>query len=178
MSAAVNWDDDAETELCHDDDGFVYRRKRRRQSDDEPSASASAQRDPKQDLTQWRRNNLRKLKDRYRKEIHQWEVLSNALRAMEEQATQVREENVEASGTGLVEAPESDSDGARVIDELLVKAEAQEAMINHVSNLCDIAETVCSDLEEQRNKVLIDLSVWPSSPRKLISYLCDRVKGF
>ncbi|KAL9691173.1 hypothetical protein QQ045_011592 [Rhodiola kirilowii] len=50
------------SQLCHDD-GFVYCRKRRRRSSDEPFASVTAQTDPKQDLSQLRRNNLHKLKD-------------------------------------------------------------------------------------------------------------------
>lgn len=54
-----------------------------------------------------------------------------------------------------------------------MQLEAQEATISHVSNLCDVAESVCSELEEQLNKLLVDLSVWESYPRKLMALLCD-----
>uniref|UniRef100_A0A7N0T5H8 Uncharacterized protein n=1 Tax=Kalanchoe fedtschenkoi TaxID=63787 RepID=A0A7N0T5H8_KALFE len=169
MSAVVDWDDDDDTELCHEDDGFVYRRKRRRGSGEQPSASVPAQPDLERDRTRWRRNKLLKLKDRYRKEIHRWELISNSLRAMEDKTTQVAEEYVEATAAHLVDTLDS---AAGLIDELLVKANTQEAAISHVSNLTELAESICSDLEEQWSKSYIDLSVW-SSPRKLISFLCN-----
>lgn len=50
--------------------------------------------------------------------------------------------------------------------------EAQEAIIRDVSNLCDIAETVCVKREEQLKQTLFDLPIW-ASPLELMQGLCD-----
>lgn len=55
----------------------------------------------------------------------------------------------------------------------VMQVEAHEATINHVSDLCDVAESLSSKLEEHRNKVFIDLCVWESSPKKLMTILCE-----
>lgn len=53
-----------------------------------------------------------------------------------------------------------------------MQAEAQEAIIGDVSNLCDIAEAMCSEQEEQITQSLLDLPIW-GSPRELMNSLCD-----
>lgn len=54
-----------------------------------------------------------------------------------------------------------------------MQAEAQEAIIGDVSNLCDMVETMCSAQEEDLAQSLIDLPVW-GSPRELMKSLCDQ----
>lgn len=53
-----------------------------------------------------------------------------------------------------------------------LQAEAQEAIICDISNLCDVAEAMYSAQEEQLKQSFIDLPVW-SSPRELMASLCD-----
>lgn len=57
-----------------------------------------------------------------------------------------------------------------------LQVEAQAAIIHDVSNLCDVAEAMCSAQEEQLKQSFIDLPVW-SSPRELmascLASLCD-----
>lgn len=52
----------------------------------------------------------------------------------------------------------------------LVQAEAQEAIVNDVSNLCEVAENICR-VEQEEQESLFDLAVW-SSPRSLMASLC------
>lgn len=53
-----------------------------------------------------------------------------------------------------------------------MQAEAQEAIIQDVSNLCDVVEAMCSVQDEQLKQSFIDLPVW-RSPRDLMASLCD-----
>lgn len=88
-SATTSRDADDEWEL-YNDDGFVYKRKKRRldpaaaaaeaaQTNVDPQAEERSRRERK-------RRTLLKLKTQYQREIDQWELLSNRLRAMEEKA--------------------------------------------------------------------------------------------
>lgn len=52
------------------------------------------------------------------------------------------------------------------------QAEAQEAIIQDVSNLCDVAEAMCDEQEEQLNQSYFDLPIW-ASPGDLMASLCD-----
>nr|GMD54752.1 fatty-acid-binding protein 1-like [Ipomoea batatas] len=61
----------------------------------------------------------------------------------------------------------------QLIDELLSQAEIQEAIICDISNLCDVAEALCSAQEERLKKSFIDLPIWAKSPRELITSLCE-----
>lgn len=53
-----------------------------------------------------------------------------------------------------------------------MQAEEQEAAINDMSYLCDIAEAMCNAQQELLAQSFIDLPIW-SSPRKLMASLCD-----
>lgn len=53
-----------------------------------------------------------------------------------------------------------------------LQAEAQEAIIHDVSNLCDVAEAMYNVQDEQLKQSFIDLPIW-GSPRKLMASLCD-----
>lgn len=120
---------DDEWELCNDD-GFVYKRKKRRV---DPSAQPPPDpvADPQEDERRRRehkRRTLLKLKTRYQREIDSWEILSNTLRAMEENAQQPRSQQggSQDGRVGELVAPCSeDADGGAVsgcgslVDELL-----------------------------------------------------------
>lgn len=75
-----------EWELCNDD-GFIHKRKKRRLDDPPPVQGPDPEAEERQ-RRERRRKVLLKLKERYQKEIDQWEFLSNTLRAMQEKSHQ------------------------------------------------------------------------------------------
>lgn len=54
-----------------------------------------------------------------------------------------------------------------------LQLEAQEEIIQDVTNLCDVADAICNAHEEWVTNSLVDLPVWSSSPRELMAALCD-----
>ncbi|KAK3183664.1 hypothetical protein Dsin_030950 [Dipteronia sinensis] len=164
-----------EWELCNDD-GFVYKRKKRRLDDPlqpHPLPDPEAE---ERERRQRKRKALLNLKTHYQKEIDHWNVLSNTLRDLQEKTQQRRHQDFRemdsflGSATKLVQ--ETQAGHESLVDELLVQTEAQEAIIRDVSNLCDVAETMCSAQEEWVTQSLVDLPVW-ASPRELMASLCD-----
>uniref|UniRef100_A0A2P2MYU9 Uncharacterized protein n=1 Tax=Rhizophora mucronata TaxID=61149 RepID=A0A2P2MYU9_RHIMU len=173
-------------ELRHDDDGFTYKilKRRRLATDPPPAGPQSPPRDPRieeQRRRERKRRTLVKLKGRYKKEIDRWELLSSTLLSLQGRANErleVGKRRTELDQTGLltelgsgVEKGTEDTGGS-LVDELLVQAESQEAIINDVSNLCNIAEAMCDAQQEQLVQTFIDLPIW-GSPRELMASLCD-----
>ncbi|KAF7819510.1 cryptic loci regulator [Senna tora] len=186
MDSATPSGQDDEWELCNDD-GFVFKRKKRRLDPDAAAQAAALQLSSSLDLDheaalkqrrERKRRNLLKLRDKYQREINLWEYLSNTLRTMEERASQLRREQEQAREQTAMLASSSQttegtvSVGGSVVDELLLQVEAQEAIIQDVSNLCDVAEAMCHKQEQQFNKSLFDLPIW-ASPDELMQLLCD-----
>ncbi|KAI9072132.1 hypothetical protein K1719_042449 [Acacia pycnantha] len=182
MDSATPSGDDDDWELCNDD-GFVYKRKKRRLDPDAAAAQVSSSTDVDhlaalQQRRERKRRTLLKLKDKYQREIEQWDLLSSTLREMEERASRVRQEQEEArEQTAPLASPSStskgkDSVGGSLVDELLLQVEAQEGIIQDVSNLCDVAEAMCHKQEQQLNQSLFDLPIW-ASPNELMQFLCD-----
>ncbi|KAF8058812.1 hypothetical protein N665_1241s0006 [Sinapis alba] len=169
-------------ELCNDD-GFVYKRDKRSRISDPGETSNPV--DPELDPAVEERNRrirkkrtLVKLKRKYQREIEQWGVLSNSFNAMQEKAagrlflqttTQGEEDRLNANEA--TSFPDSRDGSASILDELLSMAEAQEVIINDVSNLCEVAENIIRVEEEETKQSLFDLAVW-SSPRNLMASLC------
>ncbi|GMY13250.1 hypothetical protein FCV25MIE_08489 [Fagus crenata] len=179
-SATTSWSDEQGWEL-YNDDGFVYKRKKRRLNPDETAISAEASADPEAEersRRERRRKTLVKLKERYQREIDQWELLSNTLREMDDKARQRQQEPREEDGQDQTSSfsglpfPLPEFVNGSLVNELLLQVEAQEAIIRDVSNLCDVAEAMCITQEEQLKQSLIDLPIW-GSPHELIASLCD-----
>nr|GLL38432.1 uncharacterized protein LOC109178031 [Ipomoea trifida] len=178
--AGLDWADD-EWELVNDD-GFVYKRKKRPRLD--PPTTSSSSHPPLPDPTaeegnrrERKRTALVKLKQKYQREIRQWEHLSNTLKAMQEKASIQQQTHPElptpsSDHAASTSAPPGNS-SRQLIDELLSQAEIQEAIICDISNLCDVAEALCSAQEERLKKSFIDLPIWAKSPRELITSLCE-----
>ncbi|XAR58232.1 hypothetical protein NMG60_11026646 [Bertholletia excelsa] len=178
--ATAEWDED-EWELVNDD-GFVYKRKKRPRLD--PSVTAVAPRPPdpaaeERSRRERKRRALVKLREKYQKEIEQWEHLSNMLKAWQEKAPnqQRQEQTTSATTTSCdlsvnLQEQSSESAACRLLDELLRRAEAEEAIIQDMSHLCDVAEAICSAQEEQMKQSLVNLPVW-ASPNELMASLCD-----
>ncbi|VVB04227.1 unnamed protein product [Arabis nemorensis] len=170
-TTAIALDGIEDWELCNDD-GFVY--KRRKRYDISGAGETSKPPDPELDPAVEERNRrmrkkriLLKLKRKYQREIEQWEILSNSLNAMQEKSdrfqTPQRKENTNPNET--VSFPEE------AASELLFMAEAQEAIIQDISNLCQVAENICRMEEEEKKQSFFDLDIW-SSPTDLMASLC------
>ncbi|KAF8108209.1 hypothetical protein N665_0114s0094 [Sinapis alba] len=176
---------DEDWELCNDE-GFVHKRVKR--SRISSSGEASKPVEPELDPAVEERNRrirkkrtLVKLKRKYQSEMEQWEILSNSFNAMQEKAvrfeTAERGERLNASETTSSRASERGGEDAPpktvsfMLDELLFTAEAQGAIINDVSNLCEVAENLCRVEQEEEEDSLFDLAVW-CSPTSLMAFLC------
>ncbi|CAK7328151.1 unnamed protein product [Dovyalis caffra] len=176
MESAWAPQDGEEWELRHDADGFTYKiLKRQRLADPSVAVSQLPLTDPKVEEKQRRerkRNILLKLKNQYQNEIHKWEILSNNLRSIQEKSKQGDQAAsfLGSSNSSVVET--NDDSSGSLVDELLLQAETQEAVIRDISNLCDVAEAMCDAQQEQLVQSFIDLPVW-SSPRELMECLCD-----
>ncbi|KAJ4877875.1 Uncharacterized protein Rs2_42893 [Raphanus sativus] len=170
---------DEDWELCNED-GFVYKRIRRIS---DPGETTSNPVDPGLDPAAEERNRrkrqkrtLVKLRSKYQREIQQWEILSNSFDAMREKAAGGFQTTSQQEGDddrlNANEATSSHGSSASVfLDELLSMAEAQEVIINDVSNLCEVVEEIIRVEEEETKQSLFDLDVW-SSPRNLMASLC------
>lgn len=125
--ATVEFDED-EWEPFNDD-GFICKRKKRPRL--EPTTTTSSSAPPPPDPAAERRNRrerkkraLIKLREKYQREIDQWEHLSNALKALQEKAltTQQRQEWNEEETTSPcdlgVDVPQP---SGRQLDELIVR---------------------------------------------------------
>ncbi|CAK9180424.1 unnamed protein product [Ilex paraguariensis] len=177
----ADWTEDDEWELINDD-GFVYKRKKRRFDPTAASASASTAPDPaaeEKNRRERKKMALIRIKMRYQKEIDQWEHLSNTLKTMQEltrnqQQRQEIETSIDPSmSSPLLPAQSSDSTNRRIVDDLLIQVEAQEAIIRDASNLCDVAEAMCDSQLERTKRSFIDLPIWAASPRELLASLCE-----
>ncbi|GFY83101.1 hypothetical protein Acr_02g0013410 [Actinidia rufa] len=179
--ATAEWEED-EWELVNDD-GFVYKVKKRLRLDPTTAISALPPQDPaaaENRRRERKKRALAKLREKCQKEIVQWELLSNTLWAFQQRAQnqQWQEPTMTEMSCDLdVGSPHpprdsSESDCRRLLDDLILRAEADEAIIQYVSNLCEMAEAVCSVHEKNMKQSFVDLPVW-ASPRQLMASLCD-----
>ncbi|XVF24977.1 hypothetical protein REPUB_Repub13aG0173700 [Reevesia pubescens] len=168
-------------ELCNDD-GFIYKREKRHRVLTEPAPLPGDPEEEEKRRREWKRKNLLRVKEKYRKEIEEWKVLSNTLKAMQEKALrfqlqqqekmELRETEEKQKTASCSGSEKKDNTSSSLVDELLLQAEAQEMIIRDVSNLCDISEAMCNTKEEQLKQYYFDLPIW-ASPRDLMASLCD-----
>ncbi|KAK4754716.1 hypothetical protein SAY87_002820 [Trapa incisa] len=182
MDLAAAGGSDDEWELCNDD-GFIYKRKKRHL---DPLSAAPPPANSRAEEEKFRRarrkKTLLKIKERYQKELSLWEELSSKCRAMQDSAEQLKqetggeeEERCETRSSGRPpegEVPGEENGLEALIDRLLLKVEAQEAIIQDTSNMCDIAESLCRGHEEEFRQSLMDLPIW-ASPQDLMAVLSD-----
>ncbi|KAI3699847.1 hypothetical protein L2E82_44436 [Cichorium intybus] len=166
-----------EWELVNED-GFVYKRLKRLRVDSTVSTSSAT---PPPDPAAEERNRkerkkriLLKLKTKYQQEIHHWEHLSNTLKALQDH-TQTQPQPTALPDPPVSQSTDHSSNSTyhELAETLLVQVEAQEASINEVSTLCDVAESLCSAQEKLLTQPFVYLPIWESSPRKLITSLCE-----
>ncbi|KAL3526103.1 hypothetical protein ACH5RR_014475 [Cinchona calisaya] len=191
MARSANCEDDDDWELINDD-GFVYKRKKR-PGVECASVSALPLPDPaveEKNRRERKKRALLKLKDAYQQEIDQWVHLSNTFKEMQQkspiisssssQQQKSREINDNTTSSNKVSTASpvpleksSDSDSRKLVDELLVQAEAQKSIIENVARLCDIGEALCSAREDRLKKLFTELPIWALKPREMMTLLCQ-----
>ncbi|KAL3813827.1 hypothetical protein ACJIZ3_015095 [Penstemon smallii] len=181
-ASAADYENPDEWELVNDD-GFVYKRKKRFLDLTATSSSAPPPPDPaleRKHRRERKKRALLKLRDKYLKEISQWELLSNTLKEMEHNAQAQQLERQEPYPTTSFGGPSSSEENSssnstcrKLVDDLLSQVEAQEAIIGDVANLCDVAEALCRAQEERLKQQFADLPIWEPSPNELIEALCE-----
>lgn len=167
------------------DDGFVYKHKKQRIQDSRAALSDANQppnpEDSRKNLRERKRRVLLKLREKYQREIHQWERFLKNLTEMEANFQAQFQAREGICNTVSASEPSSSQDRSltisshrRLVDDLLSQVEAQEAVIHGVSHLCDVADALCSAQEERMKQQFIDLPIWDSSPRELVAGLTDQ----
>ncbi|WOK97427.1 hypothetical protein Cni_G06135 [Canna indica] len=165
--------EDDEWEICNDN-GFVYKRRRRLRPADAPPPPLAE--DPEAELRRHRLDRRRRcllhLRDRYRRELEQWERLSSSL--LDLTAPPPSAASSSKSELPSSASPERSSGDAQqtLIDDLLSQVEAQEAMLRKLSDICDNAESLCREKEESLVESLMEMPIW-GSPRSLLTSLTD-----
>ncbi|XP_022724805.1 uncharacterized protein LOC111281339 [Durio zibethinus] len=170
-----------EWELCNEN-GFIYKRKKRRRVLIEPAPLPADPEEEEKRRREWKRNNLLRVKEKYKKEIEEWEILSKTLKVMQEKALGFQFQQQEREKLGETEEKQrmasfsgsenKDNASDFLVDELLLQAETREMTIRDVSNLCDMAEAMCNAQEERLKQSYFDLPIWASLPDLMASF-CD-----
>ncbi|KAL0906548.1 hypothetical protein M5K25_025050 [Dendrobium thyrsiflorum] len=153
-------EDDAVWEVC-EDNGFVYKRRRRH-------LSSLVERLPADSAEERRRNHcLITIRDRYHRELEQWEDLSASLFCLASPPPEATSE----AGTSSVASPPSFHLSPPAIDCLILELETQEATFRNISDLCNCVDLFCEAQEDRLTQSLLDLPIW-GSPRALMRSLC------
>ncbi|KAL3829551.1 hypothetical protein ACJIZ3_018353 [Penstemon smallii] len=171
MAVGADYEYPDEWKLVNDD-GFVHKRKKRQCTD---LISAALPPPPDSALERKlrrarKKRSLLKLRDKYSKEIIQWELLSTTLKGMEHNA-QIQQTTPFDEISNSEELSASKSTCTRLVNDLLSQVEAQEAIIGDISNLCDVAEALCNAHHKRLNQQFSDLSIWEPSPDELVAAL-------
>ncbi|XP_078433604.1 cryptic loci regulator [Wolffia australiana] len=169
-----------EWEICNDD-GFIYKRRKRKSTADPPQQPISETEDTHQRGQLVRRKlTLLAVRERYRKEIKKLDELAALLTAdgrfggdsevpAVELALETGDYGREKNGQ---EASGRLNPFGASIEELFLQVEAQEAILTKLSNICDIADSLCDVREKAVVESLLSLPVW-ESPRSLMASLVD-----
>ncbi|XP_074296027.1 uncharacterized protein LOC141623774 [Silene latifolia] len=167
------------------DEGFVYQRKKRSRiigngeaadpTAEEEAAAAAAVVELKERKKKRRRIALVKLKDKYKHELGVWQHLDTTLISMEQQQQQQQHQHLNQP-SNINQQPHSilgfPSQSSFFLSHLFSQVEAQDAIIRDFSQLCEVAESLCSVHEEKAKQQFIDLPIW-RSPRELMTSLCE-----
>ncbi|XP_072978940.1 uncharacterized protein [Typha angustifolia] len=176
VTSSPNLDDD-DWEICNDE-GFIYKRRRRRDPAAEVRPPSPAPGDAEADIRRRQRSRRRRcllsLRDKYMRELEQWESLSSALLRL----TTTTTTSAPADDSSFYPLPKTLMAVAEVrstqpsIDELLSQVEAQEMVLKKLSEICDYVESVCKEQEESLMESLVELPIW-GSPRSLMASLSN-----
>ncbi|KAH9314112.1 hypothetical protein KI387_022739, partial [Taxus chinensis] len=147
------------------DDGFVYKRKKRKHDSPPPipiKATAFKHNDDQyiKQRRQTKKEALLNLKEKYVKEIRDWESLSQMLQRTPLSATPSMKE----PATSLAQSQTQTGNSCKyVLRELLLEVEAQEAFIQHATTLCNLAEKKCDVHEQDLKQPTLDLPIWKTT---------------
>ncbi|KAI3930983.1 hypothetical protein MKW98_030222 [Papaver atlanticum] len=155
------------------DDGFVCKRRRRRSKINLP-ADHIATEDQLKKIKKRKMMILMKLRDEYKREIQEWEKLSNILSAINQETTQIQKSS-SVMDSDLPKSQKFSDDFVcqnLFIDEILLQVEAQEAIILNLSNLCNAAEAMISSDKDQFKQCTVNIPLL-GSPRSILVSLSD-----
>ncbi|KAI3991731.1 hypothetical protein MKX01_038129 [Papaver californicum] len=158
------------------DDGFVCKRRRRGRSKINTPADHIATMDQLKKKNKKRKKMiLMKLRDEYKREIQEWEKLSNILSTLNQEKTQSQKSSSSVMDSAMTKSYIFSDDFVcqnLFIDELLLQAEAQEAIILNLSNLCDAAEAKIILDKQQFMQSMMNIPLL-GSPRSILVSLSD-----
>ncbi|PKU81869.1 uncharacterized protein LOC110116475 [Dendrobium catenatum] len=158
---------DADWEVC-EDNGFVYKRRRRHLSSLVGRLPADSAEELRRSHRARKKRCLITIRDRYQRELEQWEDLSASLFRL---ASPTPETTSEARTSSLA-SPRSFHLSPPAIDGLILELETQETIFRKISDLCNIVDLFCETQEDRLTQSLLDLPIW-GSPRALMRSLCD-----
>ncbi|KAL0407882.1 UNVERIFIED_CONTAM: hypothetical protein Sradi_1722600 [Sesamum radiatum] len=173
MAGAAGYEDPDEWEIINDD-GFVHKRKKRRRIVANATSSSGHPELEKKYRRERKKRGLLKLREKYLKEISRWELLSNTLKEVEENAQTRLLELYPTTFFDAASSSEQNSTCRRIVDDLFSQAEWQEAIIRDVLSLCDVAEALCSAHAERLKQQLTNLPIWGLSPHELMAALGEQ----
>ncbi|KAL0914532.1 hypothetical protein M5K25_014887 [Dendrobium thyrsiflorum] len=160
--------DDADWEVC-EDNGFVYKRRRRHLSSLVGRLPVdSAEEELRRNHLARKKRCLINIRDRYQREVEQWEDLSASLLRL----ASLPPEATSEADTSSVASPPSFHLSPPAIDGLILEQETQETIFRKISDLCNCVDSFCEAQEDRLTQSLLDLPIW-GSPRALMRSLCD-----
>ncbi|GLJ15836.1 hypothetical protein SUGI_0261190 [Cryptomeria japonica] len=147
------------------DDGFVYKRRKKQRVYDSPipTESSISKHNDDQYIKQRRQTKkmaLLKLKEKYEKEIKDWESLSQML---ERTPASAHLPMKEPTPSPAVPETQTGNSCKSVLRDLLLQVEVQEAFIQDATTLCNLAEMMCDSHEQVLKQPFFDLPVWALS---------------
>ncbi|KAH9288292.1 hypothetical protein KI387_032409 [Taxus chinensis] len=154
------------------DDGFIYKRRKRNHVSPPPiptKTTTSKHNDDQyiKQRCQTKKEALLNLKEKYVKEIRDWESLAQMLQKTPISAIPSLKEP--ASSLALPETQPGNS-CKHVLRELVHQVEAQEAFIQDATTLCNLAEMMCDAHEQDLKQPTLYLPVW-GTPTTLLRNL-------
>ncbi|KAL0327634.1 UNVERIFIED_CONTAM: hypothetical protein Sangu_1841400 [Sesamum angustifolium] len=175
MASAAGYEDpDGDEWEIINEDGFVHKRKKRSHIVPNATSSSGHTKLEKKHRRERKKRGLLKLREKYLKEISRWEILSNTLKEVEENAQTRLLELYPRTFSDAASSSEQNSTCRRIVDDLFSQAEGQEAIIRDVWSLCDVAEALCSAHEERLKQQLTNLPIWGQSPHELMAALGEQ----
>ncbi|KAK3154528.1 hypothetical protein QOZ80_2BG0191650 [Eleusine coracana subsp. coracana] len=165
--------DDEDYEICNDN-GFVYKRRRGLYPDVAPASTHVASPDPEAARRRCRRRALLHLRAQRLRELERWEALERKLQAQPSTTSGPPPPQASPASPGATAAT---SHSASVLDDLLARAEVEEAILKKVSGLCDEVDALCRAHEEDVVDAITTLPLWGDPKDLLLSLQSPDVPG-
>ncbi|KAK3158359.1 hypothetical protein QOZ80_2AG0136110 [Eleusine coracana subsp. coracana] len=163
--------DDEDYEICNDN-GFVYKRRRGLYPDVAPPSTQVVGPDPEAARRRCRLRALLRLRAQRLRELERWEALERKLQAQPSTTSGPPPPQASPASPGA-----ATSQSASVLDDLLARAEVEEAILKKVSGLCDEVDALCRAHEEDVVDAITTLPLWGDPKDLLLSLQSPDVHG-